>query len=341
MATGQKLWESEPQADLDYYSTPAAGWDPDIAIYGRLYSSGFSGTLYCYDLATGKIIWTYGNGGPGNSTNSGLEVPGRYPTSINAIGNGIIYTVSVEHTVNTPIYKGALARAINATDGTEIWTLSDYTGEFMLTSYAMADGYNTFFNGYDNQIYTIGRGSSAMKVDAPKAAIELGKSLVISGTVTDTSAGTKQSQQAKDFPNGVPVASDACMKDWMGYVYQQKPLPTNFTGVPVTISVVDSNGNYRIIGTTKTDTTGSYGLQWTPDISGMYTVIATFAGTNGYWPSDSETYFAVDAPAATATPMPTQAPSAADLYFLPAIAGLFVAIIVCIAMVALVLRKHP
>jgi hypothetical protein len=45
--------------------------------------------------------------------------------------------------------------------------------------------------------------------------------------------------------------------------------------------------------------------------------------------------------AATPTAAPTAAPSAADLYFIPAVAGLFIAVIVCIAMVALVLRKHP
>ena len=27
-------------------------------------------------------------------------------------------------------------------------------------SYAMADGYNTWFNGYDDQIYVVGRGPS-------------------------------------------------------------------------------------------------------------------------------------------------------------------------------------
>ena len=341
MATGQRLWESEPQLDLDYYSTPAAGWDPDIAMYGRLYSSGFSGTVYCYDLATGKILWTYGNGGAGNSTNSGLEVPGHYPTSINAIGNGIVYTVSVEHTVNTPIYKNALARAINATDGTEIWTLSAYTGEFMLTSYAMADGYNTFFNGYDNQIYTVGRGPSKTTVSAPSLAASLGQGVYISGTVTDISSGTTQHEQAARFPNGVPVASDSSMTDWMGYVYQQKPKPTNFTGVEVTISVLDANNNYRTIGTATTDASGYYSIAWTPDIAGKYTVYATFAGTKGYWGSSAETGFTVDEPVATATPQPTQPPSAADLYFIPAIAGLFVFVAIIGVVIILVLRKHP
>ena len=170
-------------------------------------------------------MWTYGNGGEGNSTNSGFNWPyGNIPTFVNAIGNGVVYLITSEHTWTTPIYKGGLARAVNATDGTEIWTISSVTMEFGGTSYAMADGCSTWFNGYDNQIYVVGRGPSALTVEAPKASIELGRSLVISGSVTDISAGTKQTQQAADFPNGVPAVSDASMKDWMGYVYQQKPI---------------------------------------------------------------------------------------------------------------------
>jgi hypothetical protein len=268
--------------------------------------------------------------------------PGHDPTFVQAVGNGILYTVISEHTFETPIYKGALARAINATDGTEIWTLSSATAEFGSLGYAMADGYSTWLNGYDNQIYVVGRGPSAMSVEAPKASITLGGSLVVSGSVTDISAGTKQNQQAADFPNGVPVASDASMTAWMGYVYQQKPFPTNFTGVPVTISVLDSNDNYRPIGTATTDASGTYRLTWTPDISGNYTVFASFAGTKGYWPSSSETGFDVmNAPAATTAPTTTPTPIA-DMYFVPAIAGLFVLIIIVLALVALqMLRKRP
>ena len=87
------------------------------------------------------------------------------------------------------------------------------------------------------------------------------------------------------------MSSDASMSYWMGYVYQQKPLPTNFIGVEVTLSVVDANGNYRTIGTTTTDARGFYSLHWTPDITGKYSVTATFAGTNGYWPSSAEAAF--------------------------------------------------
>ena len=77
------------------------------------------------------------------------------------------------------------------------------------------------------------------------------------------------------------------MTGFMEAVYQQQPMPTNLTGVPVTINVVDSNGNYRTIGTATSNAYGTYSLTWTPDISGDYTVIANFAGTESYYPSEA------------------------------------------------------
>ena len=110
----------------------------------------------------------------------------------------------------------------------------------------------------------------------------------------------------------------------MGYVYQQKPLPTNFTGVDVTINVLDSNGNFRPIGTATTDAKGLYSLTWIPDIPGDFKVIATFAGTNGYWPSSAETTFNI-VEASPATPAPTIALQYVLLtWSIPAVAGLFV-----------------
>jgi hypothetical protein len=208
-------------------------------------------------------------------------------------------------------------------------------------SYVIADGYTTFFNGYDGQIYTLGRGPSAITVTAPNAGLASGQNVVIRGTVTDISAGTQQTQQKADFPNGVPVSSDASMKDWMGYVYQQQPLPTNFTGVPVTIFVTDSNGNCYPIGTATTDSSGMYSLSWKPTITGNFTVTATFAGTAGYWPSSAETSFVVD-PAAAATAAPTSAPaSMVDQYFVPAVIGIILAIILVGVAIILLQRRHP
>ncbi len=341
LRTGAKLWTGEPQAALDFYGSPGPGTISNVVAYGRIYSSAYSGIVYCYDMATGDVLWTYGNGGAGNSTNSGFEVPGPYPTFIEAIGNGVVYTATSEHTFQTPIYKGALARAINATTGEELWTISAATGQFVGESYAIADGYSVLFNSYDAQIYSLGKGPSQTTVQVGPKTTSFGNTVVIEGTVTDISAGTQQNAQAARFPHGVPVASDASMKDWMGYVYQQDACPTDFTGVDVTINVVDANGNYRTIGTATTDANGYYSLVWTPDIEGKYNVFATFAGTKGYWPSSQETSFNVQEAAATATPQPTQAPSMADQYFLPAVIGIIIAIVAGIAAVLFVVSKKP
>ncbi len=131
------------------------------------------------------------------------------------------------------------------------------------------------------------------------------------------------------------------MKEWMGYVYQQEPQPSNYTGVTVALSVVDSNGNYRQIGTATTDATGIYSYTWTPDISGDFTVYANFVGTNGYWPSYAEDHFTVMQP-----PQPTSTQSTLDMastqsYILTIGIAIIVVIIVIGAVLALLIRKRP
>jgi hypothetical protein len=126
----------------------------------------------------------------------------------------------------------------------------------------------------------------------------------------------------------------------MLYVYKQFEQPTNTTGVPVMISVIDANGNYREIGTVTSDSSGFYSLSWMPDIPGEYKVIATFAGSKAYYGSYDQGTFVVDETQTTELPQSTPAPGIADQYFIPAIVVLFVAIVICIVMVALVLRKH-
>jgi len=341
--TGAKIWgPTTPQDPMDYYGSQASGSLANTCGDGKLVSAAYAGIVYCYDIKTGNLLWTFGNGNTAdNSTNSGFQVPGNYPTFVNAIGNGVIYAVTSEHTVEMPIFKGRMTRAINETTGQQIWALSSYVTEFSTTSFAAADGYATWFNSYDNSIYSVGRGPSSISIDAPKSGVTLGNSLVITGSVIDTAAGTKQNEQAARFPTGVPVASDASMTEWMAYVYQQKPLPTTFTGVNVDVYVVDSNMNYRKIGTAQTAADGTYSLAWKPDIDGKFTVYATFAGTNAYWPSTASTAFVVDPAAATPTPQPVKE-SVADQYFVPAIAGIFVLLIVVLALVAMMmLKKHP
>jgi len=341
MATGQKLWGPVGNQDsLSYYNFIGPATTSDCA-YGKLYTTGMGGIIYCYDLTNGDLLWSYGNGGEGNSTSSYSVYPGNYPMSIYAIGNGIVYTCTSEHTVETPIYKGALTRAINATTGKEIWSLSnDNNGG----SAAMADGFNTFFNAYDNSIYVVGRGPSATTVQAPQTAVTAGTPVAIQGTVVDISPGTKQTEQAADFPNGVPCASDASMTAWMAYVYQQQPEPTNFTGVTVTLTAIDPNNNFITLGKATTDSNGVFGYVWQPpNVPGKYTITATFAGTNGYWGSSDETVMVVQGPAPTAAPTaspPTGLATTSTLE-LGIVAIAIIIIIIGAVIVLLLLRKRP
>jgi hypothetical protein len=129
----------------------------------------------------------------------------------------------------------------------------------------------------------------------------------------------------------------------MEAVYQQQAMPSGTTGVPITLSVLDANNNYRTIGTTTSDALGTFGFTWTPDIPGAFTIYASFAGSNSYYPTSASTKIYASIPAShTAEPTATTATSVADTYFVPAIAGLFVLIIIVLALVAMMMfRKRP
>jgi hypothetical protein len=342
LATGTYLWGPSypPTTPTDPWNYMI--WYTPFCDYGNLYMTGFSGLLYCWNETTGALEWTYGNGGEGNSTSSGFTTPyGVFPQFVEAVADGMIYIAGNEHSPDSPMYKGAELRCINATDGTQIWNIFGWGNQMSGAEGAIASGYLAVFDPYDGQIYSYGQGPSQLTVTAPQASIDLGRSLVISGTVTDVSAGTKQNEQAADFPNGVPCVSDASMGQWMEYVYMQKPMPTNATGVPVSINVVDSNGNYRHIGDTTSDSSGMFSFQWTPDITGKYTVIATFAGSNSYYPSSSETSFAVDPAAPTPSPYPVTVLPPTEMYIIGTGIAIIMAVAIVGAILAMMLKKRP
>jgi hypothetical protein len=344
MDNGEKLWETTPtddMSDFSYFDVTHAATFSTVA-YGRLYNSGFGGVLYCYNTTDGKLLWTYGNGGEGNSTFGGLDTPwGRYPLFIGSVADGKVFLFSGEHSPNTPLYKGLMVRGVNATTGEELWTLLGSMGYPPRSYYPVAEGFVLYHNIYDGQIYCIGKGPSALTVDAPMTGVKLGDSIVIRGTVTDIAAGTTQDEQAARFPNGVPAMSDGSMGAWMEYVYMQKPKPTNATGVEVVLNVLDSNNNFREIGRTNSDTSGMFTVSWTPDIEGDFKVFASFAGSESYWPSSAETSFVVDpAPPAPAETKPLP-PDMTGTYVTYAAIAIIIAIAVVGAIIILVLRKRP
>ncbi len=334
--TGTKAWTttltgehgSEPNS-YDLFSAK-----PYIA-NGKMITAGLGGDLWCHDTTNGNLMW-YTNttkliGDPG------IETPyGIWPFWVfNCAGftNDIAY-MPIGHEYNPPLFHGAQMLAVNMTDGSLVWSeLGTY-----IRSTSIAYGIMLSMNAYDNQIYAFGKGPSQTTVSAPAVGVTTATPITISGRVTDIAEGSNRHDVAANFPNGLPCVSDESQSKWMEYVYQQQPIPMDTKGVSVTLSVIDANGNYRQIGTTRT-VDGSYGFTWTPDISGDFQVIASFDGSNSYYPSSASTYFhASDA----ATPAPTQAitgfATTTDLMTYMAIG--VVAIIVAIAIVGLLIIKR-
>jgi hypothetical protein len=131
------------------------------------------------------------------------------------------------------------------------------------------------------------------------------------------------------------------MTAFMEYIYMQQEKPTNTSGVPIVVSVLDANGNYRTIGTTTSNALGTYAFTWAPDIAGDYTVFANFPGTESYYASEAAAAFYASEPAATSTPAPTPVASMVDQYFLPAVIGIILAIVLVGVFIVIVLRKRP
>jgi outer membrane protein assembly factor BamB len=303
-----------------------------IEAYGLLYQGSFDGHVYAWNATTGALVWTWYGGSAGYDT-----VYGGYPCKvIEMVADGKVI-INEGHTYNPPMFRGAQAVAINATTGETVWSVNSFCHSNSPVV-AASDGILLLPNSYDNQVYAYGKGSSATTIDVPGTDIALGNGITVRGTVTDQSPG----QTCLGIPTaGTPAISDVSMSAWMEYLYQQQPKPTNATGVPVTLSVVDANGNYRTIGATTSDADGFYSLHWTPDIDGKYTIYATFAGSESYYSSHAVSAITVDPPVATPTPAPTQAPSMADLYFVPGIIGVIIAIVLVGAVLLIALRKRP
>jgi outer membrane protein assembly factor BamB len=331
--SGELLWKTDdPEYYLQIYVATTSAIVDD-----RLYSSGASGVLYCYNATTGDKLWDY----HATDTYSEILWANDWWNKILFISDGKIYIGHEEHSPIDPRPRGAPFTCLNATTGEVIWLID---GAFRQTHWGghavLGDSIIATQDTYDQRVYAIGKGPSATTVGAPDLGVPFGSSVTIRGTVMDTSPGTEDYSLTARFPNGVPAVSDDGMSDWMLYVYKQFARPANATGVEVKLSVLDSNGNYRDIGTATSDTDGFFSFSWKPDIPGKFTVYAMFAGSESYWPSHAVTAFTVDdAPEATPPPTPTPAPMT-DMYLFGATTGIIVAIVAVGLVLVLMLRKR-
>jgi len=285
--TGAKLWQTTqiPSEGLVTFSHNV------VVAYNKVYISGYDGHVRAFNTNDGTLAWDYYKGSAGYETPYGTWPDyGGY-----TIADGKIYVSADEHSPDSTLWRGSRLWCIDAHTGEGLWEISG-----MLRHPLISDGILVSINSYDGKIYAIGTGKSATTVTAPDTGITLGESLVLKGTITDQSPGQEDAA----------CVSDGSMGNWMGYLYQQKPMPSDAVGVEVTIDVLDANGNYRNIGTVTSDLSGNFGLAWTPDIEGFYTVIATFGGSNSYGSSYAMTYFNADPAQSAATPIEPEQPTA-------------------------------
>jgi outer membrane protein assembly factor BamB len=333
LATGKQLWGPEPLPGARAYDS----LDMDcVAANGTDYIWCYGGDVYAVNANTGAILWHYG------TPSGGLESPYGYESlwtfMVGTVAGGIFF-VPEGHMYSPPLYHGAQQLALNITNGNVVWSELAFD---VTSAPAVSDGVAVTLNAYDNQIYAWGMGPSKTTVTAPDVGVTTATPVTISGTVTDISAGSQQNAVAANFPNGLPCVSDSSMSPFMESVYMQQPMPTNLTGVPVTISVTDSNGNHYNIGTAiSSPTTGFYSLTWTPIVPGNYTVTATFAGTKSYYGSTAQAAFYAGSP--SATPAPTTPPvsglaSTGSLEL--GIAVVVIVMVICVAALAVMMQRR-
>jgi hypothetical protein len=189
-----------------------------------------------------------------------------------------------------------------------------------------------YLNYYDLQLYTVGKGPSAITVGTTTGIGEMSK-VTVAGAVTDASPGS----QIK----GSAAISDKDMGAWMAYKFMNQPRPANARGVDVTISVVDPNNNLYVVNTTTSNSDGTYSVDFAPQVAGQYQLIATFAGSNSYYPSFAHSTVYVNA-AAPVTAAPTATPvSMTETYLLSSTAAIIIAIAIAGVVLAILLRRKP
>jgi len=336
MKTGALLWTT-PSFASSPWATTWTIYYTETNDLNNMYFAFPDGSMRAYSLTDGHLVWT---SAPIASTEyANNAVPFVHGGTV--LVDGKLYEYggySIGYEID-PVPRFAVTVCINATTGDTIWVLNGG-----VLPNAAANGYVLGSGIFDGLLYCLGKGPSSTTVTAQQ---QVGGSVLIQGSVLDTSPASSSATLSAMFANGVPAVSDANMSVWMDYLHMQNSTllnsPPICTGVPVTLTAVDPNGNVNVIGTATSNYQGNYGLQWTPTTPGLYTIYATFAGSNSYYTSSASTDATVSTAATpTSTPMSTSTAqssvSNSDLVTYLIIVA--IAIILAIAIVgALLLRK--
>ena len=310
--TGREAWKSDP-ATAPWGSFQTYGGI--AAAYGNIYLGAWDGYTYCYDAATGKQVW---KSFAGNSTETATGT--LVPYGQRVVADGKVYFATGEHTPPNPEPRGHQLFCLDAYTGKLIWSFPLMSG-----SGGISSGMLWYSDRYTGSMFMFGKGQTATTVSVSPSVTHM-ETVMIQGTVTDQSPGAP----------GTPAVSDASQSQWMEYLYLNKPMPTNATGVTVHLQAMGSDGTVIDITHVTTDIMGHYEYLWCPPAQDTYKILATFEGSDSYWTSSGQCGLGAIAVLPTASP-PAAAP---DNTF--TIIGSAIAVIVAVAIVGmLILRKRP
>ncbi|MDR2700689.1 MAG: PQQ-binding-like beta-propeller repeat protein [Nitrososphaerota archaeon] len=287
LKTGGFLWKTAPQSYANSWmagtlSVTEGGYGFGIIVYNKLYTASVGGEVYCYDINTGQTLWIY------EATDEYTEsyLTENWWLAPLIVSEGKIYFGVEEHSTLEPKPRGAPFFALDAETGDLVWEINGAFRQSQWGGHALiGDSVIITQDTYDQQIYAIGKGPSAMTVSAPDVGVAVNTPVMIKGTIMDVSPGTDSKNLQMRFPNGVPAVSDESMSEWMLYLYKQFERPTNTKGVLISIDAIDPNGNYVNLGTTTSDANGRFALEFTPKTEGQYTIYAIFEGSKSFYPT--------------------------------------------------------
>ena len=340
LKTGNVAWKS-PTMETPWSATGFGAYGVSSA-YGLLFHDGYSG-ITAINWTNGNIAWVYHKYALAPFESPYTDANGTEVYSFNSgskIADGTLYAYNCEHTTTFPRTRGWSMCAVNITDGSEEWSIA-LPGNAAFGNApdigAIADGY-MFMESDLGWAVVYGHGQSSTTVTTPDTVVPMGTGVVIKGTVMD---------QSPAQPN-TPCVSHDSMTIQMEYLHLQNPIGgiwnnETLTGVPVTLTAIDSNGNPTTIGTVTTNAYyGTFAYTWTPPTAGDYKIIASYAGDDSYGSSSAGTDLTIGAAASIA---PTTALTTINFDTInnslttTVIAGV-IAIIIAIAIVALlILRK--
>ena len=232
--TGSLLWTTPSVASAPWATTWTVYYSETNDL-NNLYISAPDGVVRAFSLATGKLIWQSNAFASTEYPNN--AIPYVYGNPILVGGNLYVYgAYSVGYQIN-PVPRFAMLVCINATTGSITYALNGG-----VAPNAAANGYLLGSGVFDGNLYCLGKGPTSTTIAAQQ---QVGGSVLIQGSITDTSPASSDATLKVIYPNGVPAVSDANMSTWMDYLHMQNSTllnnPPQCTGVPVTLTAVDPN----------------------------------------------------------------------------------------------------